>query len=467
MHVTSMVKTPFAGSDHNSDDETMADDELIIDLFDDETEANLDAAEAEHDYAELLLQRRHAAPIIFPSLEAADNQVKDDHSDDKDFEATTPSESSDDSSDEELNTLPQKRRKKQVPGELKSKKRQRADPVPDISTTSLPPSHQYLGTGCSCTKDKHVHDSTLPEGSSLHLSTACNIMTSLNLTFHKRWRYVICCEAFVPLKLLRGHFVAKHQHLLPTGHGNKLDGTNKLFSVVEEHLSIVLDIPKSQTRRKIRNDFTLSTSIAGIAPAIQCFQCPDAACRGLYLNPPTLRVHYSGECGKKPGGQKGFTKAEAEQCGPFWAQPAFGSVKNGPRIRVLDDPSSSTSSAPSETPQVGRAAPLPQRYTAKGKMSRDPWAIAAGWVEWLDRKKQQGWSVPTLVSLCAPPKHMAIPPVKPSRRETFAWAGNRILARLTLMASDANMWLDSTNPELRVKICIEYVQFKVNLHCRC
>lgn len=453
------------------DDSDVPDEEdPMVDLFDDEVEAAIDAAEAEDEDAELLLN--HHDPFFSPTMhfpEPSDDNRDMQDVDDDTSEFATPSDSSDSSSDEEF-TPGEKRPKNNKGGRIRASKRRRVDSVSDHSETQpiiSTRSHQYMGTCCSCTEGSHTKDESLQDSSPLHLDKSCAIMKALNLSFNRKWRFIICCKSFVPLSKLRGHFVTYHQELLPEllpsaqpmQHGNigRPKG-NRHFKVVEDHLSEVLNIPITQTAQKFEKGAAVDGPIAGIADTVEEAQCP--TCQGLYGTRESLRVHYTKKCKTN---KLSFISRDTVLL-KFHTQRPFALDRNGgPRVIVLDPnpprgPSSVSSGASS---QSGQTVPPPQRYTVpKGKAAPPaPWLDIIGWPRWVDGRLGDGWSVAGLIDLATPPKHMKTPPMEPDRRQTLAWAGNRVLVRLTRMASDANKWLDSCNLELRQDLTVKYVPF--------
>lgn len=54
----------------------------------------------------------------------------------------------------------------------------------------------------------------------------------------------------------------------------------------------------------------------------------------------------------------------------------------------------------------------------------------------------KNWTPAELVDLTQPPKNLADLPDKSNHRQILAWAYPRIIIRLSIMARDANSWLD-------------------------
>lgn len=340
-------------------------------------------------------------------------------------------------------------------------------PSPPASPSQSSPTsaiaHEYGGSSCSCAASAHAVDDDLPANSPEHLEDDCALMALLKLKFHKFHRSLICtCNGgtFVSLGELLSHYRQYHRELL-VGEAEKPAKSSsrhrRIFDAsVLEHFSKCLTISRDQ-KRTLFTETTLLGPIYGLADAQERLQCPYPSCGSCSISLASLRGHH-----------RTYHKCSIEDLNgvnrPLCQAPYGLRTSGSPFAVLIPVPHCLTPSAGTETSAETSVPDLPQRYEVPEGSGMPPsrWLTRIGWPTWINQLIKLGWKAAELVALVAPPSqvgNLARYPRAGSSRHVLNWVERLIKARLAAMAEDANSWLATCSPEMRMSLSVGYALF--------
>lgn len=287
-------------------------------------------------------------------------------------------------------------------------------------------------------------------------------MQILGLQFHKFHRQLICScggGAFINLVDLLSHYRDSHRHLLigesaPQARCNSRHRTIFLASVVE-HFAQCLDIPHDQPRI-VFTESTLDGPIYGLGDAEERPQC--TSCDFCAKNVGSLAGHHRVQHGAAIDKDMVVHRLCQTPNGGYHRRdcPQFIPVPHRLAAPASED---SSERAP---PNSGGTLPQPYAVPEGSDRLVSRWLSRVGWPKWIDELVAAGWKASELVALVAPPRRGKLDAKYPrngNRRKILDWAERLISTRLTKMAEDANIWLTTCSPEMRMVLAQGYVLF--------
>ncbi|KAF7966129.1 hypothetical protein HWV62_39966 [Athelia sp. TMB] len=400
--------------------------------------------------------------------------------DDEDFKPNDDSTGDEDDLQDDVSTYEadeddlhhsRKRRRSQPAGKKKKRRVLSTSPTPTSPSTS-PPSptahhpdlpttsaltHEYGSVHCSCTTQAHAVDISLSPDSPEHLDVDCAFLRLLELKFHRFHRLLICsCSggSFVSMSELLKHYRTRHPGLL-IGESKRDKAAGKRCSArhrktfegsVLLHFSQCFSVDLTQPRVYFTTE-TFRGPIHGLADASEYPKCP--SCDYCGLTQDALRFHHK----RFHGSQLETDDVQLRLC-----QQPFGDRGGNrlPRLILVPRRLEASPSTAEQTPvDSGETLPQPYEEPEGSGLPASRWLASIGWHVWVQELIKLGWKAAELVALVAPPRRIGNAlkyPQSGSKHRILDWALCLIGRRFTKMAEDANTWLSTSSPEVRVAL---------------